>query len=143
MSVIVDTGVLHAQHDEDAARHESAQAAIRRVAEGAYGTPLVSDYIYDEAVTLTQARTGRHADAKLLSDHLLGRDGHDLFSLLFVDSEDFESAVDVFESYDDQSLSITDATTIALVDRHDIEQVLAFDDDFDGIVNRLDPADVN
>lgn len=52
----------------------------------------------------------------------------------------FQAAVTTFERYDDQTLSFTDATTIALLDRLDLDRVLSFDDDFDGIVPRLDPT---
>lgn len=140
MSVVLDTGVLYAHHDTDAPRHETAQAAMRAVAEGAYGRPYVTDHIYDETVTLTQARTGRHEDATLVGRHL--RDG-DLFRLVVCDRTLFESAVAVFERYDDHGLSFTDATTIALLEDRGIDHVLAFDDDFDGIVNRLDPAEIS
>jgi predicted nucleic acid-binding protein len=60
----------------------------------------------------------------------------------FVSRREFESAVKTFERYDDQPLSFTDATTVALVERHDVDRVLAFDDDFDGIVDRLPPEHV-
>ena len=39
-------------------------------------------------------------------------------------------------------MSFTDATTVALAERRGIDRVLSFDDDFDGIVPRLDPATV-
>lgn len=64
------------------------------------------------------------------------------FSLLFVGREQFFDAVALRERYDDQPLSFTDATTLALVDAHDIDHVLSFDDDFDGLADRLDPADL-
>jgi predicted nucleic acid-binding protein len=48
----------------------------------------------------------------------------------------------VFERYDDQALSFTDATTAALLERHAVDGVLSFDDDFDGVVQRFDPGDV-
>ncbi|ERH08525.1 MAG: hypothetical protein J07HX64_00266 [halophilic archaeon J07HX64] len=51
----------------------------------------------------------------------------------------FDDAVDIFERYDDQALSFTDATTVALCRRHGIDAVLSFDDDFDGVVTRTDP----
>ena len=57
-------------------------------------------------------------------------------------SKSFSDAVDVFERYDDQELSFTDAATIAEMRDHDIDTVLSFDDDFDGIVDWTDPADV-
>lgn len=141
MSVIVDTGVLYAQHDEDAQRHDVAKAAMRRTIAGDFGRPFVSDHIYDETVTLTRARTGRYADAKQVSDHLL-RTGSP-FELLVVDEQQFKRAVDTFERYDDHDLSFTDATTITLVEDRDIDHVLAFDDDFDGIVDRLDPGEIS
>ena len=50
--------------------------------------------------------------------------------------------MDIFECYDDQSLSFTDATTVATLERHDIDRVLSFDDDFDGVAPRLDLHDV-
>ena len=54
----------------------------------------------------------------------------------------FSDSVAVFEQYDDQELSFTDATTVALAERHDIDSVLSFDDDFDGVVSRTDPSTV-
>jgi predicted nucleic acid-binding protein len=140
MSLVVDTGVLYAQHDSDASRHESAQAAMEAVARGKYGRPSITEHIYDETVTLTQARTGRHSAARLVGEQLRERD---LFRLLVTERALFEAAVDVFERYDDHGLSFTDATTIALVEERDIDHVLSFDDDFDGIVDRLDPREVS
>ena len=51
----------------------------------------------------------------------------------------FEQAVDVFERYDDQGLSGTDATTVARCAYHDVDAVTSFDTDFDGVVGRIDP----
>jgi predicted nucleic acid-binding protein len=139
MSLVVDTGVLYAQHDSDASRHESAQTAIEAVARGTYGRPSITDHIYDEAVTLTHARTGRHSDARLVGEQLRERN---LFRVVVTDRELFDAAVGVFERYDDHGLSFTDATTIAVIQERGIDRVLSFDDDFDGIVDRLDPGTI-
>lgn len=50
--------------------------------------------------------------------------------------------MEIFERYDDQDLSFTDATIVALVRRHDIDCILSFDDDFDGLVDRVDPSTI-
>lgn len=143
MSVFVDTGVFYAHHDEDAPRHDAATAAMRAVVSGEFGTPITSDYVYDETVTLTYSRFDDVSEAVAVGNRILGRGAHpDAVDLLFVDSEAFFTAVDLLERYDDQGLSFTDVTTIALVDRHDVEYVLAFDDDFDGLVERIDPETV-
>ena len=143
MTVLVDTGVLYADHDTDADRHEAAASALSAVYDGEFGQPYISDYIYDEAITLTLKRGGSFTPAKRLSDRLRGVDQYpDVYEMLRVTSPVFESAVEWFEQYDDQHLSFTDATTIALVRQHDIDTVLSFDDDFAGLVDWTDPTTV-
>lgn len=93
-------------------------------------------------MTLTLTRGG-FEPAKRLGERLRGANSFpQTYEMLSVSAAAFADAVDVFEAYDDQRLSFTDATTIALCDRHAIDAVLSFDDDFDGIVERIDPADV-
>jgi hypothetical protein len=141
MTVIVDTGVLYADHDRDASRHDVASDALETVYDGELGLPFVSDYVYDEAITLTLRRAGSFSAAKRLGERLRGVDPYPAaYEMLHVSAAVFADAVDVFERYDDQRLSFTDATTVALCRRHDVDSVLSFDDDFDGIVDRVDPA---
>jgi len=141
MSILVDTGVLYADHDSDATRHESAQRALEAVYDGEFGQPYVSDYIFDEAVTLTQRRAGAFEPAQRLGDRLRGVGSYPhVYELLWVSAAVFSDAVEVFERYNDHGLSFTDATISTLIDRHDIDAVLSFDDDFDGIVPRRSPS---
>lgn len=143
MTVLVDTGVLYADHDTDASRHEEASDALETVYDGELGLPYVSDYVFDEAVTLTLTRGGSHEAAVRLGKRVRGVDPHpQVYELCRVTAAAFTEAVGVFERFDDQRLSFTDATTVALVDRHDIDGVLTFDDDFDGLVERIEPASV-
>ncbi|MXR50407.1 PIN domain-containing protein [Halovenus sp. WSH3] len=141
MTVPVDTGVLYADHDTDPTRHGAASAALEAVYNGEYGLPYMTEYIYDEAVTLTLTR-GSFGPAERLGKRLRGADPFpQTYEMLSVSAAAFSDAVDVFERDDDQRLSFTDATTIALCERHAIDAVLSFDDDFDGIVGHIDPAD--
>jgi len=140
MTAIVDTGVLYAEHDRDASRHDVAREALGAVYDGELGTPVVSDYIYSEAVTLTLSR-GSFAPAKRLGERLRGVDPYPkAYAMYRVTAAVFDDAVDAFERLDDQALSFTDATTVALCRRHNLDGVLAFDDDFDGIIPRIEPA---
>jgi len=45
MTVLVDTGVLYADHDTDATRHEVAAQALEAVYDGEVGQPYISDYL--------------------------------------------------------------------------------------------------
>lgn len=143
MTVLVDTGVLYADHDRDASRHDVASDALETVYDGELGLPFVSDYVYDEAITLTLRRAGSFSAAKRLGERLRGVDPYPAaYEMLHVSAAVFADAIDVIERYDDQRLSFTDATTVALCRRHDVDSVLSFDDDFDGIVDHVDPAAV-
>ncbi|MFC6952760.1 type II toxin-antitoxin system VapC family toxin [Halorubellus litoreus] len=143
MTVLVDTGVLYADHDTDAARHDAASDALDAVYDGEFGQPYVSDYVYDEAVTLTLARGGSFGPAKRLGERIRGADTYPrVYELLRVSGTVFNAAIETFERYDDHGLSFTDATTVALCERRGIDAVLSFDDDFDGVVERLDPEAV-
>jgi len=143
MSVFVDTGVLYAHHDTDASRHDIAMAALNTVlASPDYGHVLTSEYVYDEAVTLTYQRTGDMTAGIEVGRRIRGVGYPDAIELLYSSRQLFADAVAVYDDYADHAFSFTDAMTVALIDHHDIDAVLSFDDDFDGIVERLVPSEV-
>lgn len=143
MSVFIDTGLFYALQNQRASRHETARNALSAVFEGNFGSAFTSDYVYDETVTLVQSRTRSFSEARIVGNRILGRaEFPDIVELLFVSETVFDDAIDAFERYADHSLSFTDATTVALVERHDLDYVLSFDDDFDGVVERLDPGEL-
>ncbi len=141
MTILVDTGVLYADHDIDASRHEAASAALESVYNGDFGHPYVSDCIYDESVTLTLMRSDTFFAVKHLGEKLRGAKSYpQVYEMLWVSAAVFADAIEIFEQYDDQALSFTDATTVALCHRLNLDAVMSFDDDFDGIVHRIDPT---
>ena len=144
MSVFIDTGVFYAHHDRDATRHDEAHAFFEALLDGKFGQPYTNDYVFDEVVTLTQRRTGTHDAARTIADRIRGVDPFpDVIALEFVDQAVFESALDVFETYADHSLSFTDAVSVAHCEAASIDQIASFDDDFDGVFERLDPSVVS
>lgn len=143
MSVFLDTGVLYAHHDDDATRHEAARALFDVILEGEYGQPYTNDHVFDEAVTLTRRRTDDFAEMRTMADRILGVDPYpDVILLEFVQPDVFEDAIDCLERYDDQGLSFTDAASVAHARALGIDYIASFDDDFDGVYNRLDPTNV-
>ena len=143
MSVFVDTGVFYAHHDTDASRHNIGMDALNTVLTAPeYGHILTSEYVYDEVVTLTHRRTGDIAAGIEVGRRIRGSGYPDAIELLYSSEQLFAAAVSAQQEYAEHGLSCTDAMTVALVEHHDIDAVLSFDDDFDGIVDRLDPATV-
>lgn len=143
MSVLVDTGVLYADQDVGSTRHEAAEAALDSVYNGELGRPYVSEYVYDEAITLTLQRSGSFEMALELGRRIRGAEAYPThFELLHLSREVFDSAVQTFERYDDQQLSFTDAAQIAQYEEDVVDAILSFDDDFDGLVERISPNDL-
>lgn len=140
MSIFVDTGVFYAHQHERASRHDVAADAFRATLSGEYGRLYTSDYVHDEVVTLVRKRTGDFEGAKAVSDRILASESP--ITVLQVDEPRVRESVETFERYSDHDLSFTDATIISQIEANDIDAVLSFDDDFDGIVDRTDPTDL-
>lgn len=138
MSVFVDTGVFYAHHDTDAERHEDAVAAFDDLLEGEYGQPYTSDYVLDETITLTRVRTGSFEAANAIARRVLGEEPFpDVFEVINVAPDDLRASLEAFRRFDDHDLSFTDASTVALCDSYDVDRVLSFDDDFEGVLDRV------
>lgn len=141
MSIFIDTGVFFAHHDTDAERHEQAVTAFNAVLDGEYGQPYTSDYVLDETVTLTRARTESFEAADTIANRILGNEPFPkLFEIIHVAPDDVRASVETFRRYSDHNLSFTDATIVELCESRGIDAVLSFDTDFDGLVSRIKPG---
>lgn len=142
MTVLLDTTVLVGAWLERDDLHVSSAAAMRHALAGGWGPLYISDYILDEAVTLTRSRTGDHRKADRLAGYLLGEAPHPgRFQLARVGPGDFAQARAIFHRYGDHALSFTDCTSIALVRALGLGGVVSHDRGFDGIVRRIDPSE--
>lgn len=140
MSIFVDTGVFYAHHDTDASRHTIATAALNSALRAPErGHVMTSEYVYDETVTLTYKRTGDIADGLEIGRRIRGDGYPAAIELLHSSPTLFDRAVTAQQTYADHGLSFTDAMTVAMVEYHDIDGVLSFDDDFDGVITRFAP----
>ena len=75
MTVLVDTGVLYADHDTDATRHDVASEALEAVYDGEFGQPYASDYVFDDAVPMGGDGQETHEVAGHERDPMLSGDG--------------------------------------------------------------------
>jgi predicted nucleic acid-binding protein len=120
--IFVDTSAWYAIIDKNDQDHAAAVSKIQIL-----DRPLVtSNYIFDEILTLLQARLGPSI-AIPFGQKLWDQE---VSALVRITEEDEEKAWRVFRQYADKGFSFTDCTSFALLERLDINTVFAFDDHF-------------
>lgn len=133
MSLLLDTSALVAARNVKDRNHNKAFEIMMPALQGEYGKLFVSDYIFDEAVTLAYIRTGSKKFA-----HDIGRFAKAKpINLRFIEPIDFDKAWELYLQYEDKHLSFTDCTNIALMERLKIETLFTFDTEFKGLVDLI------
>ncbi|MEW6540386.1 MAG: PIN domain-containing protein [Bacillota bacterium] len=89
---------------------------------------FTSDYIADEAITLTRVRLKNHKVAADLAQELFSEKAA---KMVFVSPAHHDRALEIFVSYGDQYFSYTDCTSFAIMEALKIEEALALDYDFE------------
>lgn len=137
MSILLDTGLLAAFYNSQDEHHLRAKEILREVVEGRHGTAYTSDYIFDEAVTLTLARTGRADIAVNLGRLILEGVTRPFIVMLKVGDDGFSEAWNLFIKHAERRLSFTDCSSLSLLALRHIEKIGSFDAGFDGLANRI------
>jgi len=135
MSIFVDTNIFVAARNKRDINHQRAVELLEMALRGRYGRAFTSDYVFDEAVTVALKRTGR-ADIAIRTGQLILISSPRI-ALLNVDDEVFKSAWEKFQKLAERGLSFTDCTILALMERHGIDYLMSFDEQFDGLVKRI------
>jgi predicted nucleic acid-binding protein len=123
--VFVDTSAFVALRNRAEREHEAARQALRELT-AARAQLFTSNYVFSETYTALLVRAGRHEAIEW------GRRfrATAAIELLRVDDEIEDAAWSLLESYVDKSYSHVDATSFALMERHDVTEAFAFDRHF-------------
>ena len=121
-TVFVDTSAWYALVDSAEAEH----AAITAVLAAHHGRLVTSDYVFDEALTLTRYRLGWEIACKLGRELRSGEAAR----IVPVTATDAEQAWDIFVGRSDRRLSFTDCTSFALMKRLRLDTAVTLDGDF-------------
>ncbi|RMF90456.1 MAG: PIN domain-containing protein [Methanobacteriota archaeon] len=119
MPIFIDSSVLVAYHNSRVEHHKEAVQLLTRCVEGEFGEPWISDYIFDEVVTVTLVKVGLEKAVEV-GDYLLSSE----LKMLKVDEESFREAWTLFQK---EGMSFTDCTIIAVMRQNGIEKLLTFD----------------
>ena len=120
--IFVDTSAWYAFIDRNDRDHS---AAVNKV-QGLDRFLLTSNYVFDEILTLLKTKLGPSI-AISFGQKLWDQE---VSALVRVTEEDETRAWRIFRQYKDKGFSFTDCTSIALMERLDIDTVFAFDDHF-------------
>ena len=123
--ILLDTSLLVSFEVQKDINHRRALTLMDEIVKGEHGPPLISDYIFDETVTVTLVRSGSLHKATMVGEAL-----NSSFQILRVDESIFDSAWQRFKAQKQTKLSFTDCTNITLMQRNGIGEVATFDKEY-------------
>lgn len=126
--VFVDTGALKANFDAGDEHHVRARKLMEDVrSRRAEVTGFVTtDYVIDEAVTLTRFAHSHQKAAELAEAAL----GSSFMEVVYCGEETFGSALELFRQHSDKSWSFTDCVSFAVMNARGIGTAFTFDSHF-------------
>lgn len=136
MPIVLDTSLLVAFANESDPDHERASEIMGRVLKGEHGTPVSTDYVLDEGLTVLRTRTARREDAQLFASYFVPVEGIDeapILEYLHTPAPILESARSLFFDRFERGLSFTDCVLACLAADLD-GAVGAVEGDFEGLV---------
>lgn len=143
MSLLLDTGVLYANLNEDDDNADQADSIVAAAMDNRYGAVLTTSDIVDETFTLLEARGSPRVLAEQFANQI-GWTTEDvpMAQVIPVTQRTRQDAWDIFHRhYEDRGLSFTDCTSLVTMRRKGIDAIASFDDGFDGLVERVDGSD--
>ena len=136
-AVVIDANVLIAARLSRDQNHERGEAISQAIDQGSLPTAYVLSDVLEEVINYLQARAGHDIAIETL-DAVIESSG---FSLRQTTKSDFDTGRSLFRRY--ESLSLTDAVIVGMMQREDIEYLYSFDDGFDSVsrITRLTTPD--
>ena len=119
--LFVDTGAFLAYFSEKDPSHKKARRTIDKAKE-----ILITDYVYDEILTLARRRLGTGPSIAIMQHIKHNKD----IEIILVTEKDKITAEEIFVKYADKEFSFTDCTTFAVIERLELKNILSFDKHF-------------
>jgi predicted nucleic acid-binding protein len=123
--ILLDSSLIVAYSNEADENHTKALRVMEDIDRGRYGSPIITDFVFDEVMTVMLFKTKDLSRTAELGETLLSA------NLLFkVDGELFNLAWKTFKEQRGPNLSFTDCTSIAVCRENGIPNIATFDEDF-------------
>lgn len=126
--VFVDTSFLFAYYNSEDKYHHSARDYFDNVKSQTYPLGfLLTDYIFDELITLILIKTKNKAQAIFTGNSILNSQ---TLKLIYLKEETISKAWTKFCGYLDKQWSFTDCTSMVFMEENGLQKVACFDDHF-------------
>ena len=128
MLVFLDSSALKANYDSGDDYHAKAAGLMRKIAarEAEVTSFVTTDYVLDEAVTLTRFAHS-HGKAVELAEATLSSK---FVKLVYCDEELFTDGMKVFKQHSDKEWSLTDCVSFATMKKYGVKAAFTFDAHF-------------
>ena len=123
MAILMDASVFCAYANLKDVHHSRSKQIIGDVVSGKYGDAVITDYIFDEIVTVV-ARKVHKEKAVQIGKFLLSSE----VILTRVNTLVFEKAWEIFKGA--ATLSFTDCTCVAFMQLFEVKKIATFDKEF-------------
>lgn len=120
---------------EDDVNHRPAREFLAKIAKGAFGVPVTTDYVLDETLTLLRSRRSLAAALSFV-DKVRNSKSVRIF---WIEEGPFEKGLQLFRKSDRQSWSFTDCTSFALMKDLSLVDAFSFDSHFQEAGFRTSP----
>ena len=123
--IFLDSSFLIAYYNSTDKHKNKALDIMDNLIADKYGTPYISDYVFDEIVTILFVRNKDKSIATTLGEIL-----RESLEIINVNEELFGNAWTLFRNQKDTNFSFTDCTNLAIMQYKGILQIATFDEDF-------------
>lgn len=123
--ILLDSSLIVSYAIKTDYNHAKADKVMQGVLANAYGRPVLSDFIFDECVTVIFAKSKNLVLATKVGENLRGS-----VEILEVNRAVFEDSWSLFKNQKDTKLSFTDCTSVSMMEKRDIRNIATFDKEF-------------
>ncbi len=132
MVIFLDTGFILAIRNSDDNNHMKAAELMKECLAGKFGRIIVSDFVFDETVTLTLVRTHNKNLVKDIGEFIFNSPR---INLLHLSETEFLATWELFLKYFEKGLSFTDCSILVMAKLFESNVYIAtFDSHFEGLL---------
>ena len=136
MVVFLDTVFILAIRNSDDINHIKATKIMKECLSGKFGRIIVSNFVFDETVTLTLVRTHNKNLVKDIGDYILNSPR---INLLHLSETEFLATWELFLRYFENGLSFTDCSLLVMAKLFESNVYIAtFDGHFKGLLSVIE-----